>query len=210
MNIMKFLLSFLLSFFILVLSNDAFGQSSASLRKKELEAVKIREIPLAGYDEPRPEDAPPLLEPAYTYWGYVTAIRDVDTVRGWVDVGFHTRIEFDYRYYAIDGFEITRKGGRSASHVNRGYKCRDLMVEWLGSDAKFPKTAKYHEFKQPIQVVVKSYRADKFAKRWNFSVHKDGKNLNQFAARSGCAIVTTFTKSPVYYPRDTPISDPLK
>ena len=193
-----------------LLTVSAFAQSNASIRKKELESVSISQIPLAGYDKPKPGDVPGPTEPAYTYWGHVYAIRDVDTVRGSVDLGFNVHMWFDYRFWANDGFEITKSGGRSASHVARGYKCRDLLVEWLGSNQKFPKTAKYHQFEKPIQVVVKSVKPDKYAERWLYVVYKDGVSLNQLAARSGCAIVTTFKTNPPFYPRNTPITANMK
>jgi len=193
-----------------LLTVSAYAQSSASLRKQELERVSISEIPLAGYDEPKPGDIPGPTEPAYTYWGQIYAIRDVDTVQGMVDLGFNTHMWFGYRFSANDGFEITKKGGRSASHVARGFKCRDLMVGWLGSKQVFPKTAKYHQFNKPIRVVVQSVKSDKYAERWLFVIYKDGVNLNQLAARSGCSIVTTFKSKPPFYPRDTPITANMK
>ena len=201
----------ILSYFIFAvlafgLSFEAYGQSSGSLRKSELERISISKIPIPGYDTPRPGDVPGPIEPAYEYWAYVEAMRDVDTVRGRVDLGFHTSREFDMRFFGIDGFEITRKGGRSASHVKRGYKCRDLMIGWLGSDQVFPEKALYHDFDEPIKIVVKSVKNDKYAKRWLFIIYKDGVNLNQLAARSGCAIVTTFERNPVYYGRETPVT----
>ncbi len=194
------------AFSICCFAIPASAQSNSSIRKTELERVGLDQIPLPGYADPRPGDVAGPTEPAYTYWAYIESIRDVDTVKGQVDLGFNSFREFGFRYFAIDGFEITRKGGRSASHVDRGFKCRDLMVDWLGSDQEFPRKATYHEFYEPIKIVVKSVKSDKYSGRWLFILYKDGVNLNQLAARSGCAIVTTFESKPVYYPVDTPIA----
>lgn len=192
---------------LLSLSATAYGQSAAKQRKKALEAVSISEIPLAGYLEPREDDEAVPLKPAYTYNAYVTHIRDADSVLGVVDLGFNISINFSFRFYANDAFEITRKGGRSKSHVARGYKCRDLMVQLLGSLQTFPKKATFHEFAFPIPVIVKSKKADKYAERWLFQIYKDGKDLNQISARAGCAIVTKFEANPAVYDRYTSITD---
>jgi len=194
----------------LICASNALAQSNGKLRQKELERVHIDDIPLAGYDLALEGDALPILEPSYTYTGWVYEIRDADTVKGFVELGFNVNMWFGYRYSGIDSFEITKKGGKSNSHVARGFKCRDLMAKWLGYEGTFPRKATYHKFPQPIKVVVESVGPDKFNERWLFILHKDGKNLNQLAARSGCSIVTTFKNKPVFYPRETPITVDLK
>ena len=187
----------------------SFAQSAGQARQDALEAISIDDIPLPGYDEPRPGDAPPITKADYTYEGLVYEIRDADTVKGFVNVGYNLNIWFGYRYYGLDTFEITQKGGKTKSHVDRGYKCRDLMVQWLGSDEVFPRKSIYHKFKQPIPVIVQSVAPDKYSGRWLFIIHKDGKNLNQLAARAGCGVVTTFESSTPVFDRDTPITPDL-
>lgn len=206
---MKYYISFIFAFFALF-AFDASAQSTGKMRQAELESVPLSQIPLEGYDEVLPGDPAPVLEPSYRYKALVYGIRDADTIQAHVDVGFNIWLWVYIRYYGVDTFEITKSGGKKQSHVDRGYKCRDLMIEWLGSTETFPHKSQYHTFKEPIDIVVESVGADKYSGRWLFIPHKNGKNLSTLAARSGCGIVTTFQRDPVFFPRDTPITKNLK
>lgn len=202
--------SFLIAVLCLVISSPAFAQSAASQRKAELESVSISEIPLEGYLARRPGDAEPITRAAYTYQARIYSVRDADTVKAQIDVGFNFAHTVAIRFFGIDTFELTRSGGKTQSHVDRGYKCRDLMLRLIKSKEVLPRKSTYHVLDDPIDVVVQTVKSGKYAGRYLMIVHKDGLNVNQALARAGCGIVTTYDTKTPYMDRNTPITPDLQ
>jgi len=165
-------------------------------------AAQNPDIPFAGYEDVLPGDPAPITEPPFIYRAVVTDIYDSDTLALWIDKGFNDwRHDERSRLAGVNAYEITRKYKTTKAQVKIGYQCRDLMIGWLGNDPKdYPHKAKYHRLKTPSDVIIQSIgdKSGKFG-RPLVIIWKDGRNLNQLLARSGCAVVTWYDKKT--YPR---------
>jgi len=139
-----------------------------------------------------PTVAQDVAAPAYIYHAELTKVYDADTWRADIDLGVNTwRRNEPLRLYGLDAPEIKRSKakGHTRAHVNEGYKCRDIMLSFLGlAPQNYARKAKYIKINTPVPVIIQTIKdeEDKYG-RMLAIIHKDGINLNQKLIASGCA-----------------------
>lgn len=169
------------------------------------------------YKSPLPGDPAPIHAPAYEYGAVVTGIYDSDTMRMDIDLGFEFwRKDVEVRLAGVNAYEIKRNSRKTflglpidAAHVKLGFQCRDMMIEWLGgAPSLYPRKVKYHDLVTtenmadvpeawleargpPVIVQTLADESGKFG-RPLVILWVNGKNLNQWLARSGCASVNWY------------------
>jgi len=194
--------------------------------------AQIDAIPHAGWLDAQPGDPQAVFEPQYTYRGIVKEIYDSDTLNIDIDLGFDFwRHDMNVRLAGTNAYEIKKSRSKKfrgapidADHVAIGFKCRDLMIEWLGGDpANYQNKVRYHNLLRPEmgqiiprappqwlddggpEVVVQTLKDEsgKFG-RPLVILWKDGNNLNQWLVRAGCADLNWYDG--VEYPSTAPIT----
>ena len=188
--IIRHIFSIIAAFVLLTSSSFSFAQT----------------IPFEGYQTRLSGDPEAVAKPSRTYAAQVISLYDSDTMRLNIDKGFNDwKHATTVRLAGVNAYEITRKYKTSVEDIKKGYQCRDLMLTWLAQDAlKYPHKAKYHTFETPSDVIIQTSndKAGKYG-RTLVVIWKDGVNLNQWLARSGCAVVTWYDGKE--YDRDTAI-----
>jgi len=196
-------------------------------------AASAQTIPQENYQSVLEGDPAAIHTPIYTYRGVIKQVYDSDTLNIDIDLGFNFwRRDINVRLARTNAYEIKRSRSKKfrgrpidTEHVAQGFKCRDLMISWLGGNPTlYPRKVMYHELvprdgdleniqKIPMdwlkyggsEVVIQTL-ADESGKfgRPLVIVWKNGHNLNQWLVRSGCADLNWYDGKS--YPVTSPIT----